>query len=166
MKLRYSAWALAVTVGLLAASAGCSKQTPPPAQTSTDTRLADERGVREVSLEWSKAAAAKDLERTLAFYADDAVAFPPNAPVAPTKEDRRKLWSQAYAMPGFGITLATTKVEASKSADLAYETGIFELTANDKKGKPATTKGKYVVVWKKQADGAWRAVADIWNTDQ
>jgi ketosteroid isomerase-like protein len=32
-----------------------------------------------------------------------------------------------------------------------------------KKGKVADEKGKYVVVWKKQANGSWKAVADIDN---
>ena len=53
-----------------------------------------------------------------------------------------------------------------RSGDIAYERGTFELTAKDKRGKPTTSKGKYVVVWKKQADGFWKAVADIWNADQ
>jgi len=45
--------------------------------------------------------------------------------------------------------LGPTKVEVSRFGDLAYETGDYELTANDKKGKPYITKAKYVVVWGK-----------------
>jgi ketosteroid isomerase-like protein len=40
------------------------------------------------------------------------------------------------------------------------------LTKNDAGGKPVTTKGKYVVVWKKQADGKWKVIEDIDNPDQ
>jgi ketosteroid isomerase-like protein len=25
--------------------------------------------------------------------------------------------------------------------------------------------GKYVCIWAKQADGTWKAIHDIWNTD-
>jgi ketosteroid isomerase-like protein len=28
-----------------------------------------------------------------------------------------------------------------------------------------TDHGKYVAVWKKQADGNWKVAVDIWNTD-
>ncbi|MGH9863540.1 MAG: YybH family protein, partial [Candidatus Acidiferrales bacterium] len=62
-------------------------------------------------------------------------------------------------------TFSSTKVEVARSGDIAYELGTFELTGNDAKGKPQTTKGKYVVVRKKQA-GSWKAAADIFNADQ
>jgi hypothetical protein len=32
--------------------------------------------------EWSAAAATRDVDRVASFYADDAVAYPPNEPVA------------------------------------------------------------------------------------
>ena len=39
------------------------------------------------------------------------------------------------------------------------------MTVNDAKGKPVTDRGKYVEAWKKQADGAWKVVEDIYNSD-
>jgi ketosteroid isomerase-like protein len=39
------------------------------------------------------------------------------------------------------------------------------MTMKDAQGKPVTDRGKYTEVWKKQADGKWKAVADIWNSD-
>jgi ketosteroid isomerase-like protein len=38
-------------------------------------------------------------------------------------------------------------------------------STNPKTKKPATDKGKYVTVFKKQADGSWKVVADIFNSD-
>jgi len=49
---------------------------------------------------------------------------------------------------------------------LAYEIGTFDLTVADQNGKSAASRGKYVVAWKKQANGEWKAAADIFNTDQ
>ena len=46
-----------------------------------------------------------------------------------------------------------------KLADFAIFT--YELAVNDPKGNPVKDHGKYIVVWKKQADGSWKAVADI-----
>jgi ketosteroid isomerase-like protein len=34
------------------------------------------------------------------------------------------------------------------------------MTMSDAKKKPATESGRYVVVWQKQADGAWKVVLD------
>ncbi len=56
-------------------------------------------------------------------------------------------------------------MEVARSGELAYLNGTYELTMNDASGKPANDRGKYVEVWKKQADGAWKCVADIWNSD-
>jgi ketosteroid isomerase-like protein len=39
------------------------------------------------------------------------------------------------------------------------------MTENDAAGKPMTDKGKYLEVWKKQADGTWKCVVDMFNTD-
>jgi ketosteroid isomerase-like protein len=68
------------------------------------------------------------------------------------------------ANPGFALSFAPSKVEVSKSGDLAYEIGDYSLTFSDKKGKPLTTKAKYVVVWGKQADGSWKVLVDAPNT--
>ncbi len=152
---------------LLLGNVACyEKPAAPPEARKADTRAADENAIRLQAFEWAKAASAKDLERTLSFYAADASAFPPNQPVAATPDQRRKVWADTFALPDLSLEIASSRIEAAKSGDMGYETGTFQLTAKDKKGKPTTTKGKYVVVWKKQSDGSWKATADIWNADQ
>ncbi|HTA95878.1 MAG TPA: DUF4440 domain-containing protein, partial [Verrucomicrobiae bacterium] len=59
-----------------------------------------------------------------------------------------------------------SKVEVARSGDLAYDTGAYSFTRNDASGKPVTATGKYLVVWKKQADGKWKVIQDIDNRDQ
>ena len=59
------------------------------------------------------------------------------------------------------------KVEPDLSIPGAPEVFVIgDLAAvNDPQGKPVNDRGKYVVVWKKQSDGNWKAVADIINSD-
>jgi hypothetical protein len=64
------------------------------------------------------------------------------------------------------LNFAPTKIEVSKSADMAYEIGTLELKLNDAQGNPTTTSGKYVVVWRTQSSQGWKAIADIFNTDR
>ncbi len=126
---------------------------------------ADEQTLRDLDAQWSAAAGAKDLDKSVSYYAESAIVMPPNAPSATTKEAIRSAWKEMLASPGAAISWKTLKVEVAKSGDIAYTTGTYELTMNDANGKPVPDHGKYVEVWKKQADGKWKVVADIWNSD-
>ena len=139
------------------------QQPPPPSP--PDTRAADERAVREADAAWSKAAAAKDVEAYLAFFAEDALVLPPNAPMLTGKESMRKGLSEEMANPGFALSWQASKAEASRGGDLAYSIGTYQVTMKDAKGKPVTDRGKYMTVWKKQPDGKWKVAADIYNSD-
>ncbi len=121
--------------------------------------------MRKLDDEWSKAAGAKDLEKTVSFYSDDTQILPPNSPVLQGKDAARAMWKSMFAVPGFGGGWKATKVEVAQSGDLGWTTGPYEITEVDAKGKPMTDKGKYLAVWKKQADGSWKCVADMFNTD-
>lgn len=133
--------------------------------TAVDTRAADETVVRNLDLEWSKAAGGKDVAKTVSFYADDANVMPPNSAVLTGQAPIRALWKGMLEAPGFSGGWKPTKVEVARSGDLAYVTGTYEFNETDANGKPMTDKGKYVEVWKKQADGSWKCVVDIFNTD-
>jgi len=139
------------------------QQPPPPSP--PDTRAADERAVREADAAWSKAAAAKDVEAYLSFFAEDALVLPPNAPMLTGKESMRKGLSEEMANPGFALSWQASKAEASRGGDLAYSIGTYQVTMKDAKGKPVTDRGKYMTVWKKQPDGTWKGLVDMANSD-
>jgi ketosteroid isomerase-like protein len=64
--------------------------------------------------------------------------------------------------PNFALGFTTTDVVVAGSGDLAYETGRYALTLSDANNAnaPATQSGGYVVVWRKEPDGTWKAVID------
>ena len=55
--------------------------------------------------------------------------------------------------------------DLSVSGDYAFETGTYDMTMKPKTGKSMHDVGKYLVVWKKQADGSWKIYRDAWNAD-
>jgi uncharacterized protein (TIGR02246 family) len=124
-----------------------------------------EQALRDLESQWTAAAGAKDIDKTVSFYADDATVLPANAPVATTKEAIRNLWQGLFNSPGLKISWRPTKVEVAKGGDMAYVTGTYELSMNDASGNPVNDHGKYVTVWEKQANGSWKCGADIWNSD-
>ena len=130
---------------------------------AADTQI--EQALRDLDGQLSTAAAAKDLEKTVSYYSDDAIVMPPNTSAARTKEAIRNVLKDFLASPGATVTWKATKVEVAKSGDLACVSGIYEEMTIDASGKPGKERGKYLKVWQKQADGTWKCNADIWNSD-
>ena len=161
MRRLFSSATLVLSLLLLGFSVACQQAAPPA---PPDTRAADAQAVRAADEAWSKAAAAKDLEGCLSFLADDITTLAPNSPVKTGKDAARKSWTESFTRPGFSISWKIDKVEAS-GGDLAYSMGSYEESMDDAKGKPVTDRGKYVTIWKKQADGKWKAVVDAFNSD-
>jgi len=124
-----------------------------------------EQALRDADAAWSKVAGSKDLDKTISYYSADASVLPPNAAIATTKEEIKKIWQDMLASPGFVISWKATKVKVAKSGDLGFVSGTYELTMNDASGKPVIDRGKYVEVWQKQADGKWKCGTDTWNSD-
>lgn len=136
--------------------ASCAPAGDPAAIGKTLTQLDDE---------WSKAAGAKNLDSVASFYAADAIAYPPDVPVAVGKDAAKKVWAGYFADSTFRISWKTEHAAGSKGGDLGFTTGTYEDSFKGPDGKLVTEKGKYVCVWAKQADGSWKAIHDTWNSD-
>jgi uncharacterized protein (TIGR02246 family) len=130
-------------------------------------RITDAKeSIRSATIDWSNASQARNLDKAVSFYADDAIILADKGPLVRGKENIRKNWQESFAMPGPGLTFATTDIQVANAADLAWEHGTYDFATADKDGKVTDVKGKYLVVWKKQFDGSWKVVADIDNANQ
>ena len=138
---------------------------PVAEQTEVDVAVAEEAALREADAEWLKTFEAKDVEGMVSFYAVEASVFPPNAPIVSGREAIRGMWEELVANPGFALTWEPVKVEMAESCDLAWVQETYEFRMQDSEGKLQEDRGKAVLVWKKQTDGSWKAVADIFNSD-
>jgi ketosteroid isomerase-like protein len=141
-------------VGLVVSMLACSKA-------AGNSPAGAEATIQREEADWLKAIGTGQLDATVSYYGDGALLLAPNVPIARTKEEIRRTWIQIFASVPAGATFSgeTTKVEVARSGDLAYSTGTYAIT------NPAIDKGKFVDVWKKQADGSWKAVVDIINSD-
>jgi ketosteroid isomerase-like protein len=123
-----------------------------------------EQTLRKLDAEWSAAAAAKDVDKTVSYYSSDAIVLPPNTKAATTKAAIRKQWKGDLDSMISGSWKAT-RVEVAKSGDMAYVSGTYKWTSKDASGKTVNDHGKYLEVFEKQADGSWKCGADCWNSD-
>ena len=130
-----------------------------------DTRAKDERAIRDADAATLKAAQANDVNGVVANYADDADWLPPNASIVHGKTAIKAAWAKLISNSGFTIDWQINQLEVSRAGDLAYTIYTYQMTLDGANGKPITDQGKDMAVWKKQSDGAWKMVADTFNSD-
>jgi ketosteroid isomerase-like protein len=99
-----------------------------------------------------------------AYYAPDARVLPPNAPVAIGRAAIRDVLTGMLA--GGGIELSMENAIRQASGELAYHTGRYELTVRPTSREPVRDQGKYLEVFRRQPDGRWQCVADMFSSDQ
>ena len=153
----------AVTVIAVASAIACTPKADTPAPAVDVEALT--KTLSQLDDDWSKAAGTKDVDRVASFYAEDAIAYPPSEPIAVGQAAAKKVWATYFADSTFAISWKTDHAAVAKSGDLGYTTGTYEASWKGADGKPVTEKGKYLCNWKKQPDGSWKAIHDMWNTD-
>jgi ketosteroid isomerase-like protein len=120
--------------------------------------------IHKLDAEFMKAANGKNAGALVkAFYAADAVLMPPNHPIV---EGPAAIQGFLQGMIDAGLTsfkLETTSVAAS--GDLACGQGRYALSLSPAGAAPMHDEGKYIVVYRRQPNGSWRAVSDIFNSD-
>jgi len=164
VKMRYvKRWVMAcVALGALVVVVGCNSA-PAPAPT-VDTKAAEE-AVRKTDADWVTAAKTGKAEEWIAFYTDDAVVLPPNEKTVVGKDAIRKPIADMMALPELAISWAPTKVEVANSGELAYLHGTYQMSYKGPDGKAVEDNGKMVEIWKKQTDGKWKCIVDMWSSD-
>ena len=126
---------------------------------------AESKKLMDLSREWAKSAATDSLEKTLSYWSDDAICLFPGQPPIKGKEEIRQMLKGTSNIPGFEVSWEPKEAFVSISGDLAYVVAQNYFKMLDSLGNTITTFNKGVEIWKKQVDGAWRCVVDIYNDD-
>ena len=131
-----------------------------------DTHDADVQAIKDVEAQWNKDYEAKDLEKIAAHYADDATLMAPGMPSSTGKDAIHTALKEMVADAALSLKFQATKVDVAKSGELGYAQGAYTLTVTDPQTKQLIhDHGSYVTVYRKQADGTWKAVSDIASSD-
>jgi uncharacterized protein (TIGR02246 family) len=149
-------------MAVIAASLTGCNQAPPAATVLPDTHDDDVKAISDNETQWNQDWAAKDVDKILAHYADDAILMAPGAEAAKGKDAIKSGLSGMVADKALSLTFKASKVDVAKSGDIGVTQGDYQMTFTD----PATHKvmndhGTYVTTYRKQADGSWKAVNDI-----
>ena len=115
-----------------------------------------EADVRARSRGVADAEARKDADAVMPFWAEDAVVhFNGEAPIV-GREAIGTMYRQR--LPRLETFRAeTNSVQVAPGGDLAWETGTTYVTLPN--GGGAVSSSKFLIVWRKEADGVWRIAA-------
>ncbi len=153
-----SLWVLALTSVL--ALAAC--QNAPAPEPKKDV-AADTSAINTLRNRVAAAFNASDAAALAATYADDAIEMNPEQPAI----EGRQAIQAAYEAMFKGATgkLAFTPLETQVVGDWAYDRGNYTATMTPKPGKPTELSYKYLVIMKRQPDGAWKVYREISNSN-
>ena len=161
-----------VIASLVVASLGCTTKTVERPTDSAGVQQAGapndaatvQKAIDAAEAKWSAAMMKGDTATMLSIYADDVVFMPPNM----KRATGRAALSQVNAGMMKDMTFPAVSLKADDvivAGDYAIETGTYRMTVQPKTGKSMDDVGKFVSVWKKQSDGEWKMIRDIFNSD-
>jgi uncharacterized protein (TIGR02246 family) len=111
---------------------------------------------------WNDQFKSKDLNGLVSHYASDAYFVAPGLKHASGSAEIRKAYEDALKDSAFTVSFASDQIDVAASGDLAYTRGHFtEKYTEPKTGQIISDGGSFLTVFKKQADGSWKAVEDF-----
>jgi ketosteroid isomerase-like protein len=144
--------------GLVVVIAAVACQPPKSAELSEQ----DITALKGISGKWTKAQVASDWSAMESLFADNVALFPANmAPV----QGKEAVMTFLKGFPKLSAFTATP-AEVGGSGDVSYDRGTYSFTTAAAPNAPSMTEtGIYLAISKRQADGTWKVMRDIWHSD-
>lgn len=98
-----------------------------------------------------------------AWFADDGVMLGNGKPAVVGREAIAK--AAAWTPQEYQLTWTPTDAMMGPSGDMGYTWGHYEGRGKDANGNPVTTSGRYITVWRRQADGQWKVALDAGSNE-
>ncbi len=125
---------------------------------------ADVTAIKALSAEWVRLYNAEDFQNVMSvFYADKAVVMNPNAPARRTKEAILLMYQKDAELNIEHVDTSVAK-DVRVSGDTAVAWGMDTGTTTPRSGgAPVPYSLKWLMVFERQPDGAWKCLYEMWN---
>ncbi len=121
---------------------------------------AELQALRQADKTWSETATVKDVNGYVEFYDKDAFVIDFNGKITRGMEELRKMVITGFSAPGYYITWHVENAVVSESGDFGYTNGSWDKQVTSENGELIKTHGSYIIIWKKQTNGSWKAIVD------
>ena len=139
-----------------------SAKSSPATATSTQ---ADETAIQMVYKQYVDKWNAADLDGVMAYIADDFVHLPPGDLANVGKEAIHSRWEQYLAENISRWESSIEYIEISGNLAFVRDSGKGSSTPKDG-GETKTSVEKGVHIFRRGADGSWKIVIEIWNSNK
>jgi uncharacterized protein (TIGR02246 family) len=120
-----------------------------------------QKSIEESCAKFSQAIRDGNLTGAVEGYTVDATLVPPSGEIVKGKQAIEEMYTKLFQMGMKDI--AFTIIEVGGSGDTAYEIGKTRVRIQPEGQAAIIDSTKYLVIWKRQADGKWKVHVDIWN---
>jgi uncharacterized protein (TIGR02246 family) len=111
--------------------------------------------------QWLQAFNGGDASAVAQKYEENARLLPPNFEI---QEGRAAIEGFVKGFVATGAQLAFKLLTVHETPDLCASVGLYEMTIPVPGGEPQKDSGKFIEVWRRQADGSWQIADDIFNS--
>lgn len=129
----------------------------------TRATAAARRAIDSINAQVVRAYNAGDLATFIKVYTSDATVLPANREAIHGQAAIAEWWQGGWKMGVRNVKLTTDELEVHGNS--ASEVGRYELDVQPTSGAAAHDRGKYIVLWKRNAKGQWQWHRDIFNSD-
>lgn len=146
------------SIAVLSAALMCA----PVLAARADTLAQVRAQIDAANAHYAPAVFARNAATIAGDYLKDGVFVPPSGVPVRGRDAIRAFYAERFAKMHGGlisIKCATTSLRYDGTA--ALEQGTCTFVSRTVDGKKATRTGKYLTVWRKDADGRWRIAVDL-----
>jgi ketosteroid isomerase-like protein len=106
-----------------------------------------------------------NADKLMTYYEADALEMAPNSPVIKGK-DNILAFQQGMTKSGMKFnSVEFQTLELAADGKIACEIGSYNMNITLPPMGEMKDAGKYIALWRQQADGSWKVHAETWNTD-
>lgn len=131
-----------------------------PAKAGGEALAEAKSAIEKGNAQWSEGWFKRDAAMVSAIFAEDGVQLALSGKVFKGRQQITERLKAAMEGADPGVKVTVTTVDVWVDGDTAYETGKYKYEYVEK-GKPGVDEGRYVTVWRKQKDGAWKLAMDM-----
>ena len=105
-----------------------------------------------------------DLTGVLSVWSDDGVLMPPHHPSVQGRVEIERYFARLFEQTRLTFSFTASQIHVSEN--IAVERVEYTASAHPTQdGAERLDVGKGLHVYRRQANGSWRLVMDIWNSD-